>query len=141
MTPRTACVTFTPMRIRAALCLLLLVGCKDSTAPDQDLTGHWAGTFATTSPPGPTEQWTADLTQTGTAVSGSLNCAGIESYTASGSNVHNAIKLTLLGSFGDTANFAGTAGNNIGVLASGTFSDNDGAGCFSGFGNWQGRIQ
>jgi hypothetical protein len=129
------------MKTRLGLCLLLLVGCKDSTAPDQDLTGNWAGTFATTAPPGPTEAWFATLTQAGTAITGSLNCASIETYTAGGTNVHNAIKLTLIGSFGDTAQLTGTASNNIGVLASGSFFDNDGAGCFSGAGTWQGRIQ
>jgi len=123
------------------LCLLLVLGCKDSTAPDQDVTGSWAGTFATSTPPGPSEIWTASFTQTGTAVSGSLNCGGIEPYSATGTNIHNAMKLTLIGGFGDTAFFTGTAGNNMGTLASGTFYDNDGAGCFSGVGNWQGRIQ
>lgn len=126
---------------RVALGLLVLAACKSSTGPDQDVTGNWSGTWATTTPPGPSQQWLATLTQTGTTVSGSLNCAGTESYSVGGTNVHNALTLTLIGSFSDTARFNGTASNNGGVQASGTFSDNDGAGCFSGLGSWQGRIQ
>lgn len=124
-----------------ALCLLLLGACKDTTTPDQDVTGHWTGTWFTTSPAGPDESWDATLTQTGTAVSGSLNCSSIETYTLSGINVHNNLTFTLIGSVGDTAIWNGRAGNNSGVVGLGTFSDNDGAGCFSGIGSWQGRIQ
>jgi len=120
--------------------LLVAVGCS-STEPDQNLTGSWTGTFATTSPAGPSTAWSATVTQTGNAVSGSLDCASTETYTVTGSNVHNGTKLTLVGAFGDTATFSGTASNNQGVQASGTFFDGDGAACLSGVGIWQGRIQ
>ena len=128
------------MMRRFALCLLLAAGCS-ATEPDQNLTGSWTGTFATSSPPGPTTDWSATLTQTGNAVSGSLDCAFTETYTVTGSNVHNGTKLTLVGALGDTATFSGTASNNQGVQASGTFVDNDGAACLSGVGIWQGKIQ
>lgn len=126
---------------RLGLCFILLAACKNSTAPDQNLTGNWAGTFATTSPPGPSLLWSATLTQSGTAVTGSFSCNATESYTVSGSNLHNALTLTLIGSFGDTASWTGMAGYNIGVLANGNFADSDGAACLSGTGIWQGRIQ
>jgi hypothetical protein len=126
---------------RVSLCFILLVACKDSTAPDQNLTGTWAGTFSTTSPPGPSLLWSATLTQSGTAVTGTLSCNGTESYTVGGTNLHNALAFTMIGSFGDTAKWTGMAGYNIGTLANGQFSDNDGAACFSGTGIWQGRIQ
>ena len=130
------------MKLRAAFCLLLLAACSSSsTGPDQDVTGSWAGSWATTSPPGPSLLWFATLTQTGSGVTGSLNCNSIETYTVGGTNVHNALTLTLIGGFGDTAYFTGTASNNMGVQASGHFSDNDSAGCFSGVGDWTGRIQ
>lgn len=129
------------MRLFIGLCLLLAVGCKNSTGPDQDLTGTWAGTFGTTSPPGPSEPWSATLTQAGTSVSGSFDCASTETYTVTGTNVHNAVKLTMIGGFGDTATFTGSASNNQGVQASGTFFDNAAAVCLSGVGNWEGRIQ
>lgn len=128
------------MKRRLGLCLLLALGCS-ATEPDQNLTGSWTGTFATTSPAGPSTAWSAALTQTGTAVSGSLDCAFTETYTVTGTNTHNATKLTLVGGLGDTATFSGTASNSQGVQASGTFVDNDGAACLSGVGTWQGRIQ
>ena len=123
------------------LCFLLLAACKNSTAPDQNLTGNWAGTFATTTPPGPSLLWSATLTQSGTGVTGTLSCNATESYTVGGTNLHNALNLTLVGTFGDTASWTGTAGFNSGVLANGNFSDGDGAACLSGAGIWQGRIQ
>ncbi|HWZ29191.1 MAG TPA: hypothetical protein VNX15_11540 [Gemmatimonadales bacterium] len=126
---------------RLALCALLVAGCKSSTGPDLDVTGNWAGTWATTTPPGPSQLWTANLTQAGTAVTGSFNCAATETYTLTGTNLHNALTLTLVGSFGDSAFFTGSASNSGGVQASGHFSDSDGAGCFTGFGDWSGRIQ
>jgi len=125
------------MKIRVALCLLVLAAC--STEPDQNVTGNWGGQFMVTA--GPTGIWLGTLTQTGTAVSGTVNCAATESYTVGGTNLHNTLKVTLLGGLGDTAFFSGTASNDQGVLASGTFFDNDGAACFSGSGTWQGRIQ
>jgi len=125
------------MRIRIALCLLLLAGC--STEPDQNVTGNWGGTFAVTA--GPSSIWLGTLTQSGTTVTGTVNCASVESYTVGGTNTHNTLKLTLMGGLGDTAFFNGVASNDQGVLASGTFFDNDGAACFSGSGTWQGRIQ
>lgn len=128
------------MKRRLALCLLLAVGCS-STEPDQNLTGSWTGTFATTSPAGPSTDWSASLTQTGNAVSGSLDCASTETYTVTGTNVHNSARLTLVGAFGDTASFSGTASNHQGVQVSGTFFDNAGAACLSGVGVWQGRLQ
>ncbi|HZH40356.1 MAG TPA: hypothetical protein VFD85_05075, partial [Gemmatimonadales bacterium] len=102
-------------------------------------TGTWGGQFMVTA--GPTGIWLGTLTQTGAAVSGTVNCAATESYTVGGTNLHNTLKVTLLGGLGDTAFFSGTASNDQGVLASGTFFDNDGAACFSGSGTWQGRIQ
>ena len=132
------------MRTRSTLPLLAALAfaaCNSSTGPDQNLTGNWAGSWYTTIPLGPTEPWLATLTQTGTAVSGSLVCEGLESYTVTGSNVHNALSLTLVGAISDTAHFNGTASDNSGVTASGTFSDDDGEGCFTGVGNWTGRIQ
>lgn len=128
------------MTRRFALCVLLAVGCS-ATEPDQNLTGSWTGTFATTNPAGPSTAWSATLNQTGNAVSGSLDCASTETYTVTGTNVHNATRLTLVGAFGDTATFSGTASNNQGVQASGTFFDNAGAACLSGVGVWEGRIQ
>lgn len=124
-------------RLCLSLWLLALVAC--STEPDQNVTGSWAGTFSSSGAPG--GLWLASLTQTGATVTGTLNCASIESYTVGGSNQHNALKLTLIGGFGDTAFFSGTASSNQGVQANGTFTDNDGAACFSGSGSWQGRIQ
>ncbi|HYK09971.1 MAG TPA: hypothetical protein VEV39_04175 [Gemmatimonadales bacterium] len=129
------------MKLRIALCLLFVAGCRNSTEPDQVLTGNWSGTFSTTSPPGPSEAWTATLTQSGSALSGSFDCASTEPYTVTGTNVHNAVKLTLIGGFGDTATFNGSASNNGGVLATGTFFDKSDAVCLSGSGIWQGRIQ
>ena len=126
---------------RLGLCALLLAGCRNSTGPDLDVTGSWAGTWATTVPPGPSQLWVGSLTQSGTVVTGSVNCAATETYTVGGTNLHNTLALTLVGTFGDTAFFTGTAGNNSGVQASGHFSDSDGAGCFTGSGDWAGRIQ
>lgn len=128
------------MKRYLALCLLFAMGCS-ATEPDQNLTGSWTGTFATTSPAGPTTAWSASLTQTGNAVSGSLDCASTETYAVTGTNVHNAARLTLVGALGDTASLSGTASNHQGVQVSGTFFDNAGAACFSGVGVWQGSIQ
>lgn len=128
------------MKLRLVLCVLLVAACS-ATEPDQNLTGSWTGTFATTSPPGPSSDWSATLTQAGNAVSGSLDCASTETYTVTGTNVHNATRLTLVGAFGDTASISGTASNHQGVQESGTFFDNAGAACLSGVGVWQGKIQ
>ncbi|HEX4634070.1 MAG TPA: hypothetical protein VH163_09565 [Gemmatimonadales bacterium] len=125
------------MNWRVCLCVVALAAC--STEPDQNVTGSWQGTFAISGGSG--GEWLATLTQTGTSLSGSVNCASIESYTVSGTNTHNTLQFTLLGGLGDTAFFSGTASNNQGVQASGTFFDHDGAACFSGAGTWQGRIQ
>jgi len=130
-----------PMLKRIGLCFVLLAACKNSTGPDQNLTGSWAGTFATTTPPGPSLLWSATLTQSATLVTGTFTCNGTESYTVDGTNLHNSLNLRLVGTFGDTASWTGMAGYNIGVLANGQFSDNDGAACLSGTGIWQGRIQ
>lgn len=128
------------MKLRLVFCVLLVAGCS-ATEPDQNLTGSWTGTFATTSPPGPSSAWSATLTQTGNAVSGSLDCASTETYTVTGTNVHNATRLTLVGTLGDTASLSGTASNHQGVQENGTFFDNAGAACLSGVGMWQGSIQ
>lgn len=126
------------MTFRVCLCLLALMACK-STEPDQDVTGTWSGTFVPSGSVG--GSWGATLTQAGASVSGSVNCASIETYTVGGTNTHNALKLTLLGNLGDTAFLTGAASNSMGVQASGTFLDHDGAACFSGSGTWEGRIQ
>jgi len=129
------------MRVCLAGALLALGGCNSSSGPDLNLTGNWSGNWYTTAPAGPLEIWSGALTQSGTSVTGSIGCEGLETYTVSGSNLHNAVALTLLGTLEDTAHFNGTLADNSGTVIGGTFSDNDGAGCFSGFGNFSGRIQ
>jgi len=119
----------------------VLAACNSSTGPDADVTGTWSGTWVTTIPAGPTEPWSGTLAQSGTAVTGSVSCQGIETYTVTGTNVQNTLTLVLVGTLADTARFNGAASANNGVSASGTFNDNDGAGCFSGYGSWTGKVQ
>jgi len=131
-----------PALIAVSAVVAVLAACNSSTGPDVDLTGNWGGTFVTTVPVGPTEPWAANLVQTGTTVTGTLNCEGLETYSVGGTNVHNALTLTLVGSISDTAHLLGTASGSGGtVSASGTFSDDDADGCFTGFGNWTGKLQ
>jgi hypothetical protein len=123
---------------RLGLCALLVTGCNSSTGPTPvDVTGSWTGSWSLTS--GPVQEWTGTLSQSGSAVTGTILCAFSESYAVSGTNKSNTLTLTLVGGSGDTAQFKGTVVVPSGVAATGQFTGGAG-GCFTGTGTWSGEL-